>query len=363
MTRDGPSRRRFLAAVASGAGLVAGCAAPVGRQSPPAADGSPASPAVVSPTAAAPGRYTRVFRQVVDSVVLVQRPGRGGSQGSGFAFDDGRLLTNQHVVEDAGAVDVQFADGTWSRADVLGTDVYSDLAVLAPTDVPSATRPLPLVERQPAIGTEVVAIGSPFGLEESLSAGVVSGVDRTIATRGGFTIPDAVQTDAAVNPGNSGGPLVTLGGEVVGVIRSGGGENIGFAISAALVRRVAPALAGTGSYDHAYLGVAILDVTPTVAAANDLDRATGVLVAEVLEGGPADGVLRGSDDETTVDGVTVPTGGDVIVGVAGRPVASGGALGQVLALRTRPGDVVPVRVLRDGTETVVDLELGARPPP
>ena len=363
MTDEGRGRRAFLGRLGAAAtAVLAGCAAPAGSRSLPTP--GPARERTPTATERARTAYTRVYRETVDSVVLVQSPGLAGTQGSGFVFDDaGRVLTNQHVVAEADDLDLRYADGTWSRATVRGTDVYSDLAVLEPADRPAGVRPLPLVERPPPIGTEVVAIGSPFGLEESLTTGVVSGVHRTISTRGGFTIPDAVQTDAAVNPGNSGGPLVTLDGRVVGVIRSGGGENIGFAVSAALVRRVAPALATRGRYRHAYVGVRILDVTPTVAEANDLDAVRGVYVDGVVEGGPAEGVLRGSDGEATVEGVTVPTGGDVIVAMGGEPVPTSGALGRFLALETRPGDTVSVRVVRDGAETTVDLALGARPPP
>ena len=348
------SRRAFLGAAAAtlGAGL-SGCSAPVGSQAtprPPAARGEP---------------YTEVYREAVGSVVLVEVAGPGGrSQGSGFVLDTaGRVITNQHVVAGGARLDLRYSRGGWRTARVLGTDVYSDLAVLAVDDPPGYATPLALVDAVPAIGTEVVVIGSPFGLEKSLSAGIVSGVHRSIPTRGGFTIPDAVQTDAAINPGNSGGPLVTLDGEAVGVIRSGGGENIGFAVSAALVERVAPTLIRTGHYRHPYLGIGILDVSPTVAAANGLERARGVLVVQVLEDGPAAGSLRGSRTTRRVDGVEVPVGGDVIVGVDGTRIPASGALGRHLALETRPGETVSVAVVRDGEETAVDVTLGARPPP
>ena len=349
---SGPSttRRAFIGGLAA---CLAGCAAPVGSQATPsAAEYSAESP------------YTRVYRETVGSVVLVQVTGPSlAGQGSGFVFDAaGHVLTNQHVVAGAERIDLRFSDGRWRTATVVGTDVYSDLAVLAVqggVDVP----PLAFVDGPPAIGTEVVAIGSPFGLETSLSAGVVSGAGRAIPTRAGFTIPDAVQTDAAVNPGNSGGPLVTLDGAVVGVIRSGGGDNIGFAVSAALVERVAPALVDRGAYEHPYLGVGIVDLSPTLADALELDRRSGVLVTRVVEDGPADGVLRGSTGTERIAGVEVPVGGDVLVAMDGRPIPTGSALGRYLALETRPGQTVEVDLIRDGEPTTVDLTLGARPPP
>lgn len=358
MPEPSPTRRAFLGGLGAAAlGALAGCSAPVGSQTSPGG-GEPTA------TAAAESPYTRVYRDAIGSVVLVQVAGPTlGSQGSGFVLDRaGHVLTNQHVVADAQRIDLRFSDGSWRTASVIGTDVYSDLAVLS-VDGPADAAALPFVDRPPAIGTEVVAIGSPFGLEKSLTTGVVSGTNRAIPTRAGFTIPAAVQTDAAVNPGNSGGPLVTLDGEVVGVIRSGGGENIGFAISAALVQRVAPALIERGEYEHPYMGVGILDVSPTLADAIGLDRVTGVLVTEVVEDGPSDGVLRGTTGTEEVDGVDVPVGGDVIVAMDGRAVPTGGALGRYLALETRPGQTVAVDVVRDGEERTVDLTLGARPPP
>ncbi|MDZ7701387.1 MAG: trypsin-like peptidase domain-containing protein [Halobacteriales archaeon] len=358
MPEPSPTRRAFLGSLGAAAiGAVAGCAAPVGSQT-----GS--TPTEGRPTATAGSPFTRVYRDSIGSVVLVQVAGPSfGGQGSGFVFDDaGHVLTNQHVVEGAERIDLRFSDGDWRTATVVGTDVYSDLAVLAVDGAASAPR-LPFAERPPAIGTRVVAIGSPFGLERSLSAGIVSGTGRAIPTAAGFTIPDSIQTDAALNPGNSGGPLLTLDGDVVGVIRSGGGDNIGFAISAALVQRVAPTLAEDGEYDHPYMGVGILDVSPTIADAVGLERVTGVLVTQVVPDGPSDGVLRGSTGTEEVAGIEVPVGGDVILRMGGEPIPTGGALGRHLALETRPGETVPVEIVRDGERRTVDLTLGARPPP
>ncbi|MFB6359793.1 MAG: S1C family serine protease [Halobacteriales archaeon] len=358
MADSTPTRRGFLGGIGGAAiAALAGCAAPVGTRSTTTTTEEPSTATAESP-------YTRVYRDTVDSVVLVQITGpRLGGQGSGFVFDaDGHVLTNQHVVAEADRIDLRYADGSWQSAQVVGTDVYTDLAVLRPAAGPAAEA-LPFVDSKPAIGTEVVAIGSPFGLEKSLTTGVVSGVGRAIPTRAGFTIPDSVQTDAAVNPGNSGGPLVTLDGEVVGVIRSGGGDNIGFAISAALVQRVAPVLVEDGEYEHAYMGVGILDVSPTVADANDLDRDSGVLVTRVVEDGPSDGVLEGSPRDEEIAGVEIPVGGDVIIGMDGQSIPTSGALGRYLALQTRPGQTIDVEIIRDGEERTVDLTLGARPPP
>ncbi len=366
MDNERVSRRRLLAA--TGAALVAGCA-----EAPAASEtGSPGgqSPGVGSQSgsdqsqSAANNPYTEVYRETIGSVVSIRTFDGGGqrSQGSGWVFDDGHVVTNQHVVDGATDFELRFSQGDWRTADIAGADVYSDLAALSVDDVPDYGESLALVEADPPVGTEVVALGNPFGFRESVSAGIVSGVDRSLPGANNFSIPDAIQTDAAVNPGNSGGPLVNLAGDVVGVISSAGGENLGFAISAGLAGRVVPALVSDGQYDHAYMGVSLLPVTPTVAEANDLDRARGVLVVEVVDGEPSDGVLQGSEDEF-VDGQQIPTGGDVVVALDGTEVVTLADLSTYLALNTSPGDDMQTTVIRDGEETTVTLTLGERPPP
>jgi len=310
--------------------------------------------------------FAAVYEETIGSVVTVRvytGSGRGG--GSGFVRGDGTVVTNQHVVEDAEDIDVAFTDGEWTTAAVLGTDAYADLAVLSPDERPQYATPLALREADPPVGTRVMALGNPFQLEASASSGIVSGVDRSLPAPNDFPIPDAIQTDAAVNPGNSGGPLVDLDGDVVGVITAGGGENIGFAISAPLARRVVPALAETGSYAHAYVGVQLVTVTPPVARANDLgmDDPRGVLVADVVDGAPADGVLRGSPDTERVRGVAYPVGGDVVLSLDGVPTPTLEALSTYIALETSPGDEMAVEVLREGSRETVEVTLGERPPP
>lgn len=188
------------------------------------------------------GPYARVYEETVDSVVLVQTDAGGGT---GFVHD-GSLITNQHITRGRSTVSVQFSRNDWREACLIGEDAYVDLAVLE-AELPDYAGSISLLEGQPAVGTEVVALGNPFGLESSVSAGIVSGVNRSLRSPAGVTIPDATQTDTAINPGNSGGPLVTLDGVVAGVISAGGGDNIGFVVSAALARRVVPALAAVVS--------------------------------------------------------------------------------------------------------------------
>jgi S1-C subfamily serine protease len=308
-------------------------------------------------------RYARLYEETIDSLVLVQTAAdagpQGGGMGSGFVHDD-YLLTNQHITRGAESVDVQFRENDWREATVVGEDVYADLAVLEVTDRPEYASPLPLTESTPSVGTEVVALGNPFGLDSSISAGIVSGVNRSIQSPAGVSIPDGIQTDAAVNPGNSGGPLVTLDGEVAGVITAGGGNNIGFAISAALVRRVAPALFEEGSYDHPYLGVNVIGVTREIAEANDLPDPTGVYVHEVEPDGPNADNLEGSTGTAAED---VPTGGDVLVDLAGHPVETVSALSSTMALELTPNETVEATVRRDGEQGTVELSVGTRPEP
>jgi len=389
------TRRALLASVATGAAAAAGCAAPGSTDS--GAGG-----------AAGESPYTRVYNEVLPSVVVVHvaENGRKVGQGSGFAIDPRTVITNHHVVDPGSEVTVRLADGEWADASVVGSDRHSDLAVLDVDSSVSVPETLSFVAEPTPVGAEVVAIGAPFGLSESLSRGIVSARGRSVRGLSRFSIPAAIQTDTEVNSGSSGGPLVDLAGDVAGVVFASQGGNVGFAVSAELATRVIPELRESGSYDHSYLGVTILTVEPQIADANDLDRPRGVLVVETTDGGPSDGVLQPSitdsdetvgddangDDDTdgsppngsepsppngstpeppTPDEPTpdqpqtgapvVPTGGDVILAIGGSEIDNTDELSRVLALETRPGETVPIRVLRDGEEIVVDVTLGALP--
>ncbi|WP_202613819.1 S1C family serine protease [Halostella pelagica] len=327
-------------------------------------------------TATGDCNYTQLYDETRPGVVQVMTD-RG--EGSGFVYemDDGagQIVTNEHVVTGArqgqaggersipDTVEVKFSDGTTVTANVTGTDVYTDLAVLRVNETPESAAALSVADESPSVGERVAAIGSPFGLEGTMTHGIISGVNRSMATGTGFRIPDTLQTDAPINPGNSGGPLVTCDGDVVGVNRAGGGDNVGFAISPELVNRVVPELAENGSYANPYLGIRSVPVTPTVAEANGFNVSEGVLVYQTVEGGPADGTLQGSDDSEVVDGQEVPVGGDVIVAVAGQNVSSQEQLGSYLATEASPGDEVELTVIRDGNRTTVNVTLGERPDP
>jgi len=349
---DEHSRRAYLRAIAgvgaSGAAGLAGC---LGFE---------------TPTAGGVDTET-LYDETIDSVVTVYVTGdRGSSSGSGFVYDDaGHLLTNHHVIDGGEVVEIRFGTrGEWRRATVVGSDPRSDLAVLAVDDLPSTARPLEMADDRPRQGADAIAIGSPLRLEGTITTGTVSGVDRSLRLPSGPLVPDVIQTDAAINPGNSGGPLLSADGKVLGVntARASASDNIGFAVSAAMVDRVAPELIETGDYVHPYLGVETRTVIPALASANDLDEISGAAITSVDSDGPAADRLREPERAETVDGQRVPAGGDVIVGVDETAVETDHDLLRYIALETEPDDTVDVVVVRDGERQTVEVTLGSRPP-
>ena len=309
--------------------------------------------------------FTELYDETIDSVVELRTESTlMQGTGSGFVYhEDGFIVTNQHVVDGAQSVSVGFASGVWRDGTVVGSDVYTDLAVVRVDSLPSAAEPLPLAERNPEPGQPVAAIGSPLGFQGSITQGIVSGTNRSMPVSGGFAIPDTIQTDAAINPGNSGGPLVSLNGTVVGVNRAKAGDNIGFAISADVVQRVVPNIVENGSYDHSYMGISSIPVTPDLAAANDLNTTRGLMIVGVLEGGPADGALQPAEEGSGPDGEQAYVDGDVIVGIDDREIANQHELARYLLLHTQPGQAVQVTVLRDGERVTETISLAERPAP
>ncbi|WIV66813.1 S1C family serine protease [Natrialbaceae archaeon AArc-T1-2] len=364
-------RREFLgAAGAMFLGSVAGCTEPHAGTSFEAGDDDP----IIDTDDRVDGSvYTDIYEATIDSVTLVRVLGvddpfgdQGQGQGSAFLYDERHVVTNEHVIGDGAEVDLQYVNGDWTSTEIVGTDFHSDLAVLEVDHVPDAAEPLSLLDQHPAVGQEVLAIGNPLGLEGSMTKGIVSGVDRSPAVPGTEfqeprQFPHVVQFDAAVNPGNSGGPLVDMDGDVVGVVNAGGGDNIGFAISAALTSRVVPSLVETGEYRHPYVGFIPVTVDRIVAEENGLDEPTGVIVAEVEPETPADGVLEESQSETRRHGSSVPIGGDVVLAIDGEPIPNADALSTYLSLEASPGDDVEIEIRRDGDRRTVELTLGERP--
>lgn len=305
-----------------------------------------------------------------------QVPQYGQALGSGFVWDtEGHIVTNNHVVSGAEKIQVTFADGTIVDANLVGADHDSDLAVIK-VEVPAdRLQPVQLADSdQVKVGQIAIAIGNPFGLENTMTVGIVSAVGRTLPASDGITtgpvysIPDIIQTDAPINPGNSGGVLVDVYGKVIGVtaaiespVRANAG--IGFVIPSNIVKRVVPALIKDGSYAHPYLGISGTSLTPDLAKAMNLDAGTrGALVIEVNPGTPAEKAgLRGSQKQVEINGQTVQVGGDVITAADGQPIKSMDDLIAYLSNNTEVGQKVNLTVLRDGKETQVNVTLEARP--
>ena len=297
-------------------------------------------------------------------------PFRRGS-GSGFVWDtQGHIVTNHHVVEDAATVTVFFADGTEAKAEIVGRDPDSDLAVLK-VDLPAEKlHPLPLGSSEDLrVGQFAIAIGNPFGQDFTMTSGIISGLGRTIS--GGsspYTIPKVVQTDAPINPGNSGGPLLDGEGRVVGIntqilSRTGSSSGVGLSVPIDLAKRIVPSLIEDGAYTYPWIGIRATSVRGELAEALGLPRETrGVLVIEAVEEGPgATAGLLGSEDTVEVDGFDYPSGGDLIIAADGTTVRELEDLIIYLIEKTRPGDTISLTVLRDGEQAQVDVVLGARP--
>ena len=314
---------------------------------------------------------TLIYNNTRNSVVLIVVSGPGGDgQGSGFVYDmEGRIITNNHVVEDADEIQVTFLDGTIVEATLVGTDPYSDMAVIE-VEVPEYL--LSPVEFAPSsgllVGEQVIALGNPFGLENTMTVGIVSATGRQMDAPGRYAIIDVIQTDAAINPGNSGGPLLNSEGRVVGMNTAILSETrqfsgIGFAIPSDTILREAPVIIEEGRFDHAYLGISGIDLLPEIRELMDFDDSIkGALVTDLTEGGPADTAgLKGGDRQETLDWFVINIGGDVIIGVEGKAVRSFYDLVVILERGYRPGDVVTLTVIRDSAVIEIDLELGVRP--
>ncbi len=296
-------------------------------------------------------------------------------EGSGWVYDnDGHIVTNNHVVEGASDIIVTFHDGRWAKGELVAADPQADLAVIKVTPPEGIElKPLPLADPDSLrVGYSVIAIGAPFGLEETMTTGIVSAIGRSFPVGKGqgprYSLPDVIQTDAAINPGNSGGPLLDLTGRVVGVnfaiespVRASSG--IGFAIPVSIVQRVVPALIENGKYEYAYLGIRGHSVTPELAEALDLpENVLGAYVDEVVPGGPADkGGVKGGSQVVDVDGVQLHKGGDIIIAIDGEPVRSFNDLVSYLVTKAAPGQEVTLTVLRDGKKMDLKVTLGARP--
>jgi 2-alkenal reductase len=289
--------------------------------------------------------------------------------GTGFVIDnDGHIVTNNHVVSSGTRFEVSFPGGFRTTAELIGTDVDSDLAVIQVADLPEGLQPLALGNsRDVRVGQFVIAIGNPFGQESSMSLGIISGLGRSLRSQriaeggGQYSLPQVLQTDAPINPGNSGGPLLNLAGQVVGVntaisTETGTNSGVGYAIPVNAVQRIAPALIAEGQYTYPYLGVSVFDGLDLAAQEQlGLPQATGAYVTTVTPNSPA-GVagVRGAGGDNA-------RGGDLIIAIDGQTVLSFSDLITYLVFETEVGQTVTLTILRGEEQIDLPVVLGARP--
>ena len=298
-------------------------------------------------------------------------PQEGGTaSGSGFVIDDqGHILTNAHVVDGSDEITVKLGDdGETLDAKLLGADTSTDVAVLEVDPDKVTATPLQLGDSDRAgVGDAVVAIGNPFGLDRTVTTGIVSAVQREISAPDGFTISDVLQTDASINPGNSGGPLIDISGRVIGInsqiatAGGGGSVGVGFAVPINTAKTVSGQILDDGVADHAFIGVSGADLTPALADVLNLEVSEGALIQEVTPDGPADDAgLRGGEATMTADGAEIRVGGDIVTSADGESVT---AMEDVAAAvnRKQPGDELTLEVYRDGETKEMTLKLAERP--
>ena len=324
------------------------------------------------------GSLTSLYQQVIPGVVSIRA---GGSQGSGFVFDnDGHVLTNHHVVDGQSTVEISFSTGYKAYGTVVGSDSDADVAVVKVDAPAEEIHPLAIGDSDTLqVGQPVIAIGNPFGLDGTMTLGIISGLGRTQqaheAPGGGgyFSNADIIQTDAAINPGNSGGPLFNLNGEVVGINQSIRTDNfneltgnavnsgVGFSISINLAKRIAPFLIKDGVYAYPYLGISSSsNLSLDAITALELDSYTGAYVLDVTPDGPADQAgIKAGDTPSRIQGLDA--GGDLIIAFDGKPVNTFDQLLSYLITSKSPGDTAVLTVVREGQHMDITVTLGERP--
>ena len=371
-----------LVAVVIGAILIATDVIDTGDETVVRSDGSaPAATGGGSGSEPSGGTVNEIYRRTDAGVAVIQATGgsagaspipglptpdrEGRSTGSGFAVDaEGHILTNAHVVDGADEVKVRFGDQDLVRVKVRGSDPSTDLALLEVDPGKVRLRPIPLGDSAKVkVGDPAIAIGNPFGLEHTVTTGIVSALQRSIDAPNGFSIENAIQTDASINPGNSGGPLLDGNGRVIGInaqIATGGGSQgsvgIGFAIPINLAKKVIPQLKDRGEVEHAYIGVT---TAPVPDDAGDLPVDHGALVQDVAPGSPAaDAGLRAGKGKQSAEGIVL--GGDLIVKVDGVEIREPPDVARAIA-DNKPGDKVMIEYYRGDKLRTVELTLGKRP--
>jgi S1-C subfamily serine protease len=301
-------------------------------------------------------------------------PFQESGEGSGFVVDtSGHIVTNEHVVVDTTELQVTFSDGAAASANIVGTDPDTDLAVIQVNMPAESLRPVIWGDSdQVHVGDRAIAIGNPFGYENTMTIGIISGLSRSLPATSGFRIPEIIQTDAAINPGNSGGPLLNSEGQVIGIntaivpsLNQFGERSflgIGFAIPSNQAYRVTQALIESGAYDHPWIGFSGMNVLPAVATEMNLPRVEGALVISVVPGGPAERAgLRGGTQNIQVMGQDVTIGGDVVIAINDQPVHRFDDILVYLSRYGQVGQTVALTIIRSGQSQLIDVTLEKRP--
>jgi len=312
-----------------------------------------------------------IFEKSEESIVQVSvvRGESDGGMGSGFVYsDEGYVITNQHVVQDAERVMITFLDGEAYIGNVIGTDRDLDIAVVKVEPTNTYLQPIKIGDSSELkVGEKIAAIGNPFGLSGSMTSGIVSQMGRLLPQETGYSIPDVIQTDAAINPGNSGGPLINMKGEVVGIntaIQSATGEfsGIGFAVPANTVKKVVPVLIQDGEFKHPWMGISGTDVDPELAEVRGLNSSKGFLVVSVIEGSPAETAgLLGVTETKETDGREFALDGDIILSIDGETVRKISDILVHLQREKSVGDEMVLSVNRGGEILELTMVLEERP--
>ena len=312
-----------------------------------------------------------IFEKSEESIVQVSvlRGESDGGMGSGFVYsDEGYVITNQHVVQDAEKVMITFLDGEAYIGNVVGSDRDLDIAVVKVQPTNTYLQPIKIGDSSELkVGEKIAAIGNPFGLSGSMTSGIVSQMGRLLPQESGYSIPDVIQTDAAINPGNSGGPLINMKGEVVGIntaIQSATGEfsGIGFAVPSNTVKKVVPVLIEKGEFSHPWMGISGTDVDPELAEVRDLKSSKGFLVVSVIEGSPAEAAgLLGVTETKEIDGREFALDGDIILSIDGETVRKISDILVHLQREKSVGDEMILTVNRNGEMLELTMMLEERP--
>ena len=312
-----------------------------------------------------------IFEKSEESIVQVSvlRGESDGGMGSGFVYsDEGYVITNQHVVQDAEKVMITFLDGEAYIGNVVGSDRDLDIAVVKVEPTNTYLQPIKIGDSSELkVGEKIAAIGNPFGLSGSMTSGIVSQMGRLLPQETGYSIPDVIQTDAAINPGNSGGPLINMKGEVVGIntaIQSATGEfsGIGFAVPSNTVKKVVPVLIEDGEFKHPWMGISGTDVDPELAEVRKLNSSKGFLVVSVIEGSPAEAAgLLGVTETKEMDGREFPLDGDIIISIDGETVRKISDILVHLQREKSVGDEMILSVNRNGEILELTMILEERP--